>query len=151
AALFCAIRILTDGMEDDGLDRFARMRLRDALVARYVREADGLFPDMPIVPFQPMGERWGQPDAPKSPADVDRAIAAAIERFARYGTKDAKEIQSAKEEHLDSIFGRTFNETAAAMHLDYRTATDLLDRFYAAGTRFSPKGRWRVNALEERA
>ncbi len=151
AALFCAIRILTDGMDDEGLDRFARMRLRDALVTRYVREADGLFPDMPIVPFQPMGERWGQPDAPKSPADVDRAIAAAIERFARYGVKDAKEIQSAKEEHLDSIFGRTFNETAASMHLDYRAATDLLDRIYAAGTRFSSRGRWRVNALEERA
>jgi TolB-like protein len=154
AALYCAIRILSDAMEDEGLDRFARMRLRDALVTRYVREADGLFPDMPMVPFQPMGERWGGPEAPKSPADVDRAIAAAIDRFARYGqnpVKDAKEIQSAKEEHLQSIFSRTFKETAESMHLDYRTASDLLDRFYAAGARFSPGGRWRVGALETRA
>ena len=154
AALYCAIRILSDAMEDEGLDRFARMRLRDALVTRYVREADGLFPDMPMVPFQPMGERWGGPDAPKSPADVDRAVAAAIDRFARYGqnpVKDAKEIQSAKEEHLQSIFSRTFKETAASMHLDYRAASDLLDRFYATGARFSPAGRWRVGALETRA
>jgi len=154
AALYCAIRILSDAMEDEGLDRFARMRLRDALVTRYVREADGLFPDMPMVPFQPMGERWGGPDAPKSPADVDRAVAAAIDRFARYGqnpVKDAKEIQSAKEEHLESIFSRTFKETAASMHLDYRAASDLLDRFYAAGARFSSAGRWRVGALETRA
>jgi hypothetical protein len=115
-------------MDDDGLDRFARMRLRDALVTRYVHEADGLFPDMPIVPFEPMGESWGQPDAPKSPADVDRAIAGAIALFARYGVKDAKEIQEAKEGHLRSTFLRTFDETAASMHLDYRSATDLMDR-----------------------
>lgn len=151
AALFCAIRILSKGMEDEGLDQFARMRLRDALVTRFVREADGLFPDMPIVPFEPMGERWGEPDAPKSPADVDRAVAAAIDRFANYGVKDAKEIQSAKEEHLDSVFGRTFDATAASMHLDYRAASDLLDHFYAAGMRFSPRGRWRARALAERA
>ncbi len=154
AALYCAIRILTDAMEDEGLDRFARMRLRDALVTRYVREADGLFPDLPMVPFQPMGERWGSPEAPKSPADVDGAVAAALDRFARYGqnpVKDAKEIHSAKEEHLESIFLRTFKETAASMHLDYRAASDLLDRFYAAGVRFSPGGRWRVRALETRA
>jgi len=154
AALYCAIRILTDAMEDDGLDRFARMRLRDALVTRYVREADGLFPDMPMVPFQPMGERWGGPQAPKSPADVDRAVAAAIDRFAHYGlnpVKDAKEIHSAKEEHLESIFRRTLKETEAAMHLDYRAATDLLDRFYAEGVRFSPNGAWRRDALSIRA
>jgi TolB-like protein len=151
AALYCAIRILTDAMDDEGLDRFARMRLRDALVTRYVREADGLFPDLPMVPFQPMGERWGGPEAPKSPADVDRAVAAAQDRFARYGIKDAKEIQSAKEEHLESIFQRTFKEVAASMHLDYRAASELLDRFYAAGVRFSPGGRWRVRALETRA
>ncbi len=154
AALYCAIRILTDGMDDEGLDRFARMRLRDALVTRYVREADGLFPEMPMVPFQPMGERWGGPDAPKSPAEVDRTVAAAIDRFARYGlnaAKDEKELRSAKEEHLDSIFSRTFKETAAAMHLDYRAATDLLDHFYAIGVRFSPVGRWRTRALEARA
>jgi TolB-like protein len=154
AALYLAIRILTDGMDDEGLDRFARSRLRDALVTRYVREADGLFPDLPMVPFQPMGERWGGPEAPKSPAGVDRAIAAAIDRFARYGqnpVKDAQEIRHDKEEHLDSIFLRTFKDTAAAMHLDYRAATDLLDRFYATGARFSPSGRWRTRALEERA
>jgi len=154
AALYLAVRILTDGMDDEGLDRFARMRLRDALVSRYVREADGLFPDLPMVPFQPMGERWGGPEVPRSPADVDRAIAAAIDRFARYGgdpVKDAQEIRSDKEEHLDSIFERTFKETAASMHLDYRAATDLLDHFYAAGARFSPSGRWRTRALEERA
>jgi hypothetical protein len=156
AALYLAVALLIRAADvsDEGLDLFARQRLRDALVTRYVHEADGLFPSLPIVPFQPMGERFGGPEPPKSPAEVDRKVAAALARFATYGVnpvRDAKDLHGYKEEHLRSVFGSTFEETARAMHLDYRSAADLLDRFYAVGERFSPDGRWREGALVERA
>ena len=156
AALYLAVALLVRSADvsDEGLDLFARERLRDALVARYVREADGLFPALPIVPFQPMGERFGGPEPPRSPADVDRAVDAALALFATYGVnpiRDAKDLHGYKEEHLVSLFGRTFEETARCMHLDYRSAADLLDRFYAVGARFSPDGRWRRGALVARA
>jgi TolB-like protein len=152
AALYLIVRVLDDP-DDEGVDRFARERLLDAFVARYVHEADGLFPDLPMVPFEPMGERYHGPDRPKTPADAERAVTAAVEEFAHYGykPKDADEIHQGKEEHIQSLFRKELDRTAHCMHLDDRRAVELMDHFYTESVRFSPRGRWRGEALVARA
>lgn len=149
AALYLAIRVLAS--DDEGVDRFARERLRDGFVARYVHEADGLFPDMPMVPFQPMGERYGDVDPPATAADVDRALKITIDRFAHYGSKDADEVRHLKEEHIQALFGRELESVSRSMHLDLAGTADLTDRFYQQSLAFAPRGRWRAPALLVRA
>jgi len=149
AALYLAIRVLAD--EVDGVDRFARERLRDGFVARYVQEADGLFPDLPMIPFKPMGERFGDMDPPATPGAVDATIAAALDRFAHYGSKDAAEVRRDKEEHIQALFGREIDDVARCLHLDGARAADLTDHFYQQSLKFSPRGRWRTAALLVRA
>jgi TolB-like protein len=149
AALYLAIRVLSD--EADGVDRFARERLRDGFVARYVQEADGLFPDLPMVPFEPMGQRFGDVTPPAKPGQVDAAIAMTLDRFAHYGSKDAEEVRRYKEEHIEALFGREIENVARSLHLDAARAADLTDHFYQQSLKFSPRGSWRMAALGVRA
>ncbi|HXU60555.1 MAG TPA: hypothetical protein VN962_02570, partial [Polyangia bacterium] len=149
AALYLAIRVLAD--DSDGVDRFARERLRDGFVARYIQEADGLFPDLPMVPFAPMGERFGGPNPPATPGEVDAAIASTLDRFAHFGSKDPEEIRRYKEEHIQALFGREIDNVAHSLHLDGARTADLTDHFYQQSLKFSSRGRWRSAALLVRA
>jgi TolB-like protein len=150
-ALYFVVKILDD-RNVEGVDRFARDRLLDAFVTRYVHEADGLFPDLPMVPFQPMGEIFGSPRAPEKPADIDKAIDATVDRFAHYGTRgDADELRKYKEGHIQGVFAGHGEQAAHCMHLDARRTAELLDHFYDESVRFSPNGRWRADALVARA
>ena len=58
-ALYFMVRVLDD-RNVEGVDRFARDRLLDAFVTRYVHEADGLFPDLPMVPEPVRGRHVAQ-------------------------------------------------------------------------------------------
>ncbi|MFL5304372.1 MAG: CsgG/HfaB family protein [Polyangia bacterium] len=149
AALYLAIRVLEGDAE--GVDRFARERLLDGFVARYVHEADGLFPDVPMEPFEPMGEQYGEMNAPAKPGEVDAAVSAAVDRFAHYGLKDPDEVRHYKEGHIQALFGREISRVARAMHLDARRTAELTDHFYQESLKFSPRGRWRASALLVRA